>query len=131
MLTLSIATTQKTELVDITQKVKDIVAENNFDNGILLVFCPHTTGSILLNENWDADVQHDFLLKINEVFADDPRFLHGEGNSDAHIKTSVFGSSQTIIINNGVLQLGQWQGIYFGEWDGARNRKIHIQYIGS
>jgi len=129
MKVFQLQTTEATELLDITGKVSDVVRESNWKNGVLTVFCPHTTASITLNENWDADVRHDILLKLNELISKDDRFRHGEGNSDAHIKTSLFGSSATVIVEGGKLRLGQWQGIYFVEWDGPRQREVWLQFV--
>ncbi len=131
MLTLTITTKEATELVDITSNLAEAIRKNAWREGVLCIFCPHTTGGITLNENWDADVRHDILLKINEAFANDERFRHLEGNSDAHIKASLFGASETVIVSEGKLQLGKWQGIYFTEWDGAREREVYVQFIPS
>lgn len=131
MKTLSLSTNSRNCFVDITKDVQLILDKEDWEDGVLTIFSPHTTGGITLNENWDPDVQHDLLLKMNEVFADDPRFKHSEGNSDAHLKTSLFGPSQAVIIKNGKLQIGQWQGVYFVEWDGPRNRKVFLQFVSS
>ena len=129
MHTLTIASAEKTELIDITAQVAEAVRNHEWNNGLLCIFCPHTTGSITLNENWDADVRHDILLKIDESFANDARFRHLEGNSDAHIKASLFSASQTVIVDAQKLQLGKWQGIYFAEWDGPREREVYLQFV--
>ena len=125
----NIQTQSPTEFVDITKQVQKIVDEQKWSKGVLTVFSPHTTGGITLNENWDPDVQHDMLLKLNEVFPDDSRFQHNEGNSHSHIKTSMCGNSAQVIVENGQLQLGRWQGIYFAEWDGPRSRQVWIQFV--
>ncbi|WP_119072868.1 secondary thiamine-phosphate synthase enzyme YjbQ [Aggregatilinea lenta] len=131
MHSLVVPTTRKTELVDITEIVQDAVRADGFDDGILALFCPHTTAGITLNENWDPDVQTDVLLTVDERIAPpDPRHRHGEGNSPAHVKTSLFGSSQVVLVEGGKLLLGQWQGIYLAEFDGPRRRKVWLKFIG-
>lgn len=127
----SFFTSEKSEWHELTSDLGRVLTEEHWNSGILLIFSPHTTGSILLNENCDPDVQRDFLLKMNEIFADDPRFRHIEGNSDAHIKTSLTGASACIPVENGKLMLGTWQGVFFCEWDGPRNRKVFLQFVGS
>ncbi len=129
MQTITLSTTEASELVDITSKIAEVIRNSEWQNGVLIVFCPHTTGSITLNENWDSDVRHDILLKIDEVFAEDERFRHLEGNSAAHIKASLFGASQSVIIEEGKMQLGKWQGVYFAEWDGPREREVYLRFI--
>lgn len=129
MQTITLSTTEASELVDITSKIAEVIRNSEWQNGVLVVFCPHTTGSITLNENWDSDVRHDILLKIDEVFAEDERFRHLEGNSAAHIKASLFGASQSVIIEEGKMQLGKWQGVYFAEWDGPREREVYLRFI--
>lgn len=128
---LHIQTQSRSQLFDITKQIQQLVTNQRWQSGILTIFSPHTTGGITLNENWDPDVQHDMILKLDESFPDDPRFRHGEGNSDSHIKTTLCGSSQTVIIEDGKMQLGQWQGIYFAEWDGLRSRKVYVQFVGA
>ncbi|MCF7805695.1 MAG: secondary thiamine-phosphate synthase enzyme YjbQ [Candidatus Marinimicrobia bacterium] len=129
METFNVSTGQRNEFTEITGKVSNIVRDSDVQNGICVVFTPHTTAGITINENADPSVQHDLKLKLNEVFDDDPRFRHMEGNSDSHLKSSTVGCSEQIIIDGGRLVLGTWQGIYFCEFDGPRTRKVHVQIL--
>ena len=131
METFRVSTSSHTELIDITGKVRDAVRNTVVQDGLCVVFTPHTTAAITINENADPSVQHDINLKLNDVFDDDPRFRHAEGNSDAHNKSSAIGCSEQIIIDNGSLVLGTWQGIFFCEFDGPRTRKVHVQVLKS
>ena len=111
----------------ITRQAAEAVTKSGVTHGICIVFCPHTTAGITINENADPDVVHDILLGLNTAFPDRREFLHCEGNSSAHLKASCVGSSATIIIKDGRLLLGTWQGIYFCEFDGPRNRKFFVK----
>ncbi len=111
----------------ITRQAAEAVTKSGVTDGICIVFCPHTTAGITINENADPDVVHDILLGLNTAFPDRREFLHCEGNSSAHLKASCVGSSATIIIKDGRLLLGTWQGIYFCEFDGPRNRKFFVK----
>lgn len=124
-----IKTTKAQEFVDITSLVREAVRKSGVKNGIVVVFVPHTTAGVTVNENADPDVIKDILSGLNKVFLENNGYLHVEGNSHAHIKASLMGSSCNIIIENGELKLGTWQGIYFCEFDGPRNRKVHIKII--
>ncbi len=128
---LNIKTNTRTEMLDITRRIQNIVNEENWQTGLLTVFVPHTTAALTINENADPDVQRDMLMEINKVIPFEDGFHHFEGNSAAHIKTSLFGSSEAIIVENGQLQLGTWQGIYFCEFDGPRQRKVWLQFAGN
>ena len=99
-------------------------------NGICLVYCPHTTAGMTINENADPDVVTDLLFALDKTFPDRPEFRHMEGNSAAHLKASTMGSSVTVIVENGNLVLGTWQGIYFCEFDGPRTRKFYVKVMG-
>lgn len=114
---------------NITETVKKSVAESGIKDGICLVYCPHTTAGITINENADPDVIHDILLGLSCALPDRPEFRHAEGNSTAHLKASYVGSSVTVIINDGQLVLGRWQGIYFCEFDGPRSRNYYVKVI--
>lgn len=116
--------------VDITARVKQIVRESGIDEGLCVVFCPHTTAAITINENADPDVVHDLKLALEEIFPDRRDFRHAEGNSAAHLKSSAIGASETLLVSNGSLTLGTWQGIYFCEFDGPRHRKVYVQVVG-
>ena len=129
---LAVSTSRKTELADITHRVQAMVTEMSVTDGVLYLFCPHTTAGLTLNENWDADVQHDMLLTIDgHIVPPDSRHRHAEGNSPAHIKASLLGSSIFVFVEKGQLQLGQWQGIYLAEFDGPRRRKVWLKFLGS
>ncbi len=129
MVKLDIRSTSRTEMIDITHEVQKVVTDSGLQSGLAVIFVPHTTAAVTINENADPTVQRDILYEINKVIPFEDGYHHFEGNSAAHIKSSLFGSSQTIIVENGQLQLGTWQGIYFCEFDGPRNRKIWIQLV--
>lgn len=132
METITISTGQTTELVDITGPVQSVIDEMDISDGILFLFCPHTTAGLTLNENWDPDVKRDVLLTVDGHIAPaDPRHRHSEGNSPAHIKASLFGAHTVVFVEQGRLQLGRWQGIYLAEFDGPRRRQVWIKFVGS
>jgi secondary thiamine-phosphate synthase enzyme len=126
---ITINTSSRTELVSITSKVNEFVSGAGIDNGILVVYCPHTTAAITINEDADPSVRSDMNRFLNKLIPVDFGFSHMEGNSDAHIKSSLVGASETIIIENGGMVLGRWQGIYFCEFDGPRRRRIILKII--
>jgi len=110
---ISVRTRDKTELLDITSEVERVLSALHAGDGVVYLFCPHTTAGLTLNENWDPDVRRDMLLTVDDhLVPPDPRHRHGEGNSPAHIKASLFGASSFVLVENGRLQLGQWQGVY-------------------
>jgi len=126
-----VSTRSRTEMVDITHKVQDVVREAGIQNGEAVVFCPHTTAAITINENADPDVVHDVLLALDEIVPRSNRgFRHSEGNSDAHCKSSLVGCSEQVLIQDGRLTLGTWQAVYFCEFDGPRNRAVIVQVRG-
>ena len=129
METFSLNSSRKVELIDITSSVGSIVAKSDIVNGICTVFVPHTTAGITINENADPDVRADIIKELNKIVPLDDNYAHNEGNSAAHIKASMMGFSQNIIIENGSLQLGTWQGIYFCEFDGPRTRKVWVKIM--
>jgi secondary thiamine-phosphate synthase enzyme len=114
---------------DITHLVQSHIDSIAFEDGLVLVFTPHTTAGITITENADPDVKHDLLIGLKASFPNSDAYQHFEGNSDAHMKSSVFGVSEMVIVENQTLILGTWQGIYFCEFDGPRTRKIHIKTI--
>ncbi len=126
----SVKTTKSDDFINITNMVRQEVRQSGVKNGIVVTFVPHTTAGITINENADPDVVHDVLLGLRRAFPESTQYLHVEGNSHAHLKASTMGSSCTVIIENGELKLGMWQGIYFCEFDGPRNRKVYIKVIG-
>ncbi len=121
--------TSRESFYDITSYVKSYLHSTGVKSGICVVGSPHTTAGITINENADPHVVHDLLLALNNLVPDSPAFLHSEGNSAAHLKTSLMGNSVTIPIDNGDLVLGIWQGIYFCEFDGPRTRKFYVKII--
>jgi secondary thiamine-phosphate synthase enzyme len=130
MESLEIRTRQRTEFVEITDRVNAMLRQSNLQEGICVVYCPHTTAAVTVNENADPDVVHDLLAWLNRSIPQhQPDFRHSEGNSDAHIKSSLMGPSVTLIVDKGALVLGRWQGIYFCEFDGPRTRQVHVQIL--
>lgn len=117
-------------LYDITKQVREAISKSEAKKGCAIVFCPHTTAGITINENADPDVVKDLLLGLNKAFPNRSEFRHAEGNSAAHLKASVIGSSATIIIKNGEPLLGTWQSVYFCEFDPPRNRKFCVKISG-
>lgn len=127
----SVSTDKRNHMTDITDRVRMIIEESQIKQGDVIVFCPHTTAGITINENADPSVVHDILLTLSELFPHNRSgYRHAEGNSDSHCKSSTVGCSEQVIIKDGRLQLGTWQGIYFCEFDGPRNRKVKVQVRG-
>jgi secondary thiamine-phosphate synthase enzyme len=128
-----LSTNKRDQMIEITASVEEWVRETGVTNGIVIIQSMHTTAGITVNENADPDVKTDFIRRMDEVYRwNHVKDLHGEGNTAAHLKTSTVGHSQTVIIQNGELLLGTWQGIYFCEWDGPRaNRKYAVKLIES
>ncbi len=125
----TLSTSSRNQLIDITDTVNDFVQRSGVKSGICLVYTPHTTAAITVNENADPSVRSDILRKLGDIFPQSDNYDHSEGNSDAHLKSSVIGCSQTLIIENGSLLLGTWQGIYFCEFDGRRSRKFYVKIV--
>ena len=126
---LTVKTRAQTELVDITAEVEKRVAESGAQQGLCLVYVPHTTAGVTINENADPSVRIDLLMVLNQIVPWRADYRHLEGNSPAHVKSTLVGSSQTIAIAGGRLVLGTWQGIFFCEFDGPRIRKVHVRII--
>lgn len=124
---LRVRTSSRVEMVKITRQVQDIISDSNSSDGICHVFIPHTTAGVTINEGADPDVVTDTIKELNKIVPFEDNYRHMEGNSAAHIKASVMGSSAAIIVKNGQLQLGTWQSIFFCEFDGPRSRKVWIQ----
>lgn len=122
--------TRQSEMANITKQVQQALAESGIQNGICVVYCPHTTAGITINENADLDVVHDLLLALEDIYPDRRDFRHAEGNSAAHLKALAAGASASIPVHEGRLVLGTWQGIYFCEFDGPRNRRFVVQVVG-
>jgi len=126
---INIRTGSRTELIDITEKIQQAVAKSKVSDGMCVVFAPHTTAGITINENADPSVRKDILKELNKIVPFNDGYEHSEGNAAAHIKASLTGASINIIIEGGALALGTWQGIYFCEADGPRNREVWIKII--
>ena len=124
---IPVRTSSHTQMIDITRQVQQAVYESGVTDGLCIVFVPHTTAAVTINENADPDVQTDFMKEINKIVPWEDGYLHMEGNAAAHLKASMMGFSETVIIKDGRLVLGTWQGIYFLEYDGARNRKVIVK----
>jgi secondary thiamine-phosphate synthase enzyme len=126
-----VKTGSEIEMIDITRQVQDIVQQSKVTHGICIVFVPHTTAAITINENADPAVLKDIITELNKIIPLQDNYRHMEGNSAAHIKATLTGSSQTVIIENGELRLGTWQSLFFCEYDGPRNRKAWVKIISS
>jgi secondary thiamine-phosphate synthase enzyme len=129
MNSIAINTSKRTEFVDITPRIEKFVKDSKIKDGLCVVFCPHTTAGLTINENADPSVRKDIINHLEELVPEDKGYSHSEGNSDSHIKSSLLGSSLNIIIENNSLALGTWQGIYFCEFDGPRQRNVYIKII--
>lgn len=131
MMSFELATRDRNTFVEITDRVRQAVRESGVRSGLCVVYCPHTTAAITVNENADPDVVHDMLLWFDRVIPKHQTgFRHGEGNSDSHLKASLVGPSVTLLVENGAPVLGTWQGVYFCEFDGPRARRFHVQVVG-
>lgn len=126
---MSFKTTEKDQFLEIIDPIKKFVGETGIQNGIVVVYVPHTTAGITINKNYDPVVPEDILMKIKEMVPREGNYKHIEGNSAAHVKASIFGSSVTIVLNNGRLELGMFQSIFLCEFDGPRTRKVFVKVI--
>ena len=131
MARLSIKTNSQTEMIDVTDMVQDAVRDSGMETGLCMVFVPHTTAAVTINESADPAVRQDILMVLNKIVPWQEAYRHMEGNSPAHLKTSLVGSSELIFVENGKLVLGTWQGIFFCEFDGPRNRKLDVRLIAA
>ncbi len=125
--TLEVPTGSKTEFVDLTARVQQVVADSGVAEGLCQVFVPHTTAGVTINENADPSVKADILMVLNKLISDREPYRHLEGNSPAHIKASLVGPQLTVLVSRGHLLLGTWQGIFFCEFDGPRHRRVHVK----
>ncbi len=125
---LTVATKRRTQFVAIGGQIAEVVKQNGWENGVITVFVPHTTAGVTINENADPDVARDMEWFSDELVPQSRHFRHAEGNSDAHVKASFFGSSVQVIVREGRMWLGTWQGIYFCEFDGPRSRQIYLAF---
>jgi secondary thiamine-phosphate synthase enzyme len=131
LVTEAVQTTRRTELVDVTARVQQAVSATTATGGFAVLSVPHTTAALTINENADPDVRHDLMRKLDELLPQrEPYYRHSEGNSDSHLKSSLLGSTLTVIIEQGRLVLGTWQAIYLCEFDGPRDRRLLIKVIG-
>ena len=130
LITERVKTKQRSEIVDVTDCVRRLVKQNNIRDGMAICYVPHTTAAVTINENYDPDVKHDMLRKLETLIPKtETYYQHDEGNSDSHVKTSLVGNSTTVLIENGDLVLGRWQGVYFCEFDGPREREMYVKLI--
>jgi len=127
--TFSVKSLKQTELIDITRPVQEAVQKAGVKEGLCVIFTPHTTAAVTINENADPSVPRDILMELNKIVPFEDRYQHTEGNSSAHIKSSLVGCSQTLFIESGRLLLGTWQGIFFCEFDGPRNRQVYVKVV--
>jgi len=126
---LSLKTTSRTELIDITSRIKNLIKESGVGQGLCMLYVPHTTAAVTINESADPSVRGDILLVLNQIVPWNADYRHMEGNSPAHVKSTLVGASELVAIENGTLALGTWQGIFFCEFDGPRTRKIHVRIV--
>lgn len=130
MKTTHLKTVKRSEMIDVTDRVRAAVMQDGIMEGMAIVYVPHTTAGVTINENADPDVKHDMLAKLSELIPKSEKYYqHAEGNSDSHVKTALVGNSVTVLIEGGRLVLGQWQGIWFCEFDGPRSRDVYIQLV--
>jgi secondary thiamine-phosphate synthase enzyme len=127
---IEVRTKKRQEFQDITAQLQALVRESGVRDGVCHVFCPHTTAGLTLNENWDPSVQHDLGLALDTISPDRSDYRHGEGNSPAHVKSSLVGANKFVLLENGRLLLGQWQGVYLAEFDGPRRRQVWVKVVG-
>lgn len=132
LFTESIRTSHRSQILDLTPRIRDLIQESHIQSGLAVIFIPHTTAAVTINENADPDVKHDLLQKLSHLIPkSEPYYQHGEGNSDSHLKTLMTGPSLTLIIENNDLLLGTWQGVYFTEYDGPRTRTWHLKLVST
>ncbi len=124
-----VKTNSRFEMKDITNQVKSVVCESNVKNGVCYVFVPHTTAAVTINENADPDVPRDIIMELDKVIPLHDNYSHMEGNSAAHIKSSLIGTSEMVFIENGDIVLGTWQSLFFCEFDGPRTRKVYVKLV--
>lgn len=131
LLSETVQTSERTQMVDITERIAKLVRQNKVADGFLIIHVPHTTAGVTMNEHADPDVQHDVITKLSTLIPQmENYYQHDEGNSDAHVKTSYVGNSLTVLVDGGKLVLGRWQGIFFCEFDGPRERRVNVKIVG-
>ncbi len=121
-----VRTDARTQLIDITAKVQDVVTQMGLSDGVVVIYVPHTTAAVTINESADPDVARDIVAKLDEMVPRSGNYLHAEGNSDGHVKSSLVGCSEMVLVEDGRLVLGTWQGIFFCEFDGPRSRSVLV-----
>lgn len=126
---INVKSRTRTEFIDITERVQDIIKEEGVKEGICYIYVPHTTAGITINEGADPSVQRDIVSTLNRLIPFEGDYHHREGNADAHIKSTIVGVSQYVMIEQGKLSLGTWQAIYFCEFDGPRHRRVHLKIV--
>ncbi|MFO7917531.1 MAG: secondary thiamine-phosphate synthase enzyme YjbQ [Anaerolineae bacterium] len=126
---LKVETNNKTELLDVTRRVQEVIDDHGMADGVCHLFVPHTTAGLTLNENWDPSVRTDIVRTLNDVIPADNDYRHSEGNSPAHIKATLTGASSTLLVQDGQLRLGTWQGVYLAEFDGPRQRTMLVKIV--
>jgi secondary thiamine-phosphate synthase enzyme len=126
---IQVSTRGRQAFHDIVSEVQSIVTQSGVKEGVCFLFCPHTTAGLTLNENWDPDVRHDIGIGLDAISPRRPEYQHGEGNSPAHLKSSLVGASQCVLVSGGKLVLGTWQGVYLAEFDGPRRRKVWVKIV--
>lgn len=129
MKTLRLTTREREELVDVTAAVRQAVRANGWTTGAVLLYCPHTTGAVTVNEGADPDVARDIVKAMKKLVPMRGDYAHAEGNSDAHVKSSLFGCAQLVPVEDGEVQLGTWQHIFFCEFDGPRERSLYLAWL--
>jgi secondary thiamine-phosphate synthase enzyme len=126
---IQVSTGKREELVNITDKVQSLIRENGWQDGAVLVYCTHTTAGVTINEAADPSVTRDILVTMARMVPEKGDYKHMEGNSDAHIKSSLVGCSEMVIVEQGRLVLGTWQGLFFADFDGPRSRKVKVKWL--
>jgi secondary thiamine-phosphate synthase enzyme len=126
---IQIKTSRRVEMADITEKIQSCLSQDRIAEGLCVIFCPHTTAGLTINENADPDVKNDITKALHTLVPEGADYSHAEGNSDSHIKSSLLGSSLSVIVAGGKLQLGTWQGIFFCEADGPRQREVWVKIL--
>jgi secondary thiamine-phosphate synthase enzyme len=129
MTTLTVPTSQRTEFVEVTTKVQKAVTQAGIKQGVCHLYVPHTTAGVMINENADSDVARDIRVQLDRLVPHDSDYRHSEGNSDSHIKAALIGTSLSVFVENGKLALGRWQGIFFCEFDGPRERQLQLKIV--
>jgi secondary thiamine-phosphate synthase enzyme len=130
IITEHVRTSDRNQIVDVTEMIRRIVRQKQIRDGLAIIYVPHTTAAVTINENYDPDVKHDLLKKLETLVPKrESYYQHDEGNSDSHVKVAMVGNSATVIIENGELVLGRWQGVYFCEFDGPREREMFVKLV--